>query len=124
MSENNISPTRQKGLDKMADVYGFEMQDGPGAYFAHTADVLFADVWSREDLSIRDRRLLLIGALTAQGNHDILDIQIGAALQRGDLTPEELEEAALFLCYYTGWPNGSKLNNVVGPHVKKARAQK
>ena len=49
------------------------------------------------------------------------DIQVGAALGNGELTPDELEEIALFLCYYTGWPNGTKLSNVVGPHVSRAR---
>ena len=27
----------------------------------------------------------------------------------------------MFLCYYTGLPNGTKLGNVVGPHVGRAR---
>ena len=45
----------------------------------------------------------------------------GAALGNDELTPEELEEIVLFLCYYAGWPNGTKLGNVVGPHVARAR---
>ncbi|AVZ41250.1 carboxymuconolactone decarboxylase family protein [Dietzia sp. JS16-p6b] len=116
-----MSPERERGLAMMTEVYGFEMTDGPGDYFAETADHLFGRVWSRPGLSHRDRRLLLLGALTAQGNTDIADIQVGAALGNGELTPEELEEIVLFLCYYAGWPNGTKLGNVVGPHVARAR---
>ena len=124
MSENTdtgMSPERAHGLAMMAEVYGFDMSDGPGDYFAETADHLFGRIWSRPGLSHRDRRLLLLGALTAQGNTDIADIQVGAALGNGELSPEELEEIVLFLCYYAGWPNGTKLGNVVGPHVARAR---
>lgn len=120
-AESGTTPERERGLAMMTEVYGFEMSDGPGDYFAETADHLFGRVWSRPGLSHRDRRLLLLGALTAQGNSDIADIQVGAALGNGELTPEELEEIVLFLCYYTGWPNGTKLGNVVGPHVARAR---
>ena len=123
MTENTPEPgpQRARGLALMSEVYGFEMSDGPGDYFAHTADHLFGEVWSRPGLTHRDRRLLLLGALTAQGNTDVADIQVGAALGNGELTPDELEEIALFLCYYCGWPNGTKLSNVLGPHVARAR---
>lgn len=120
-ADARMSPERAHGLAMMTEVYGFDMSDGPGDYFAETADHLFGRIWSREGLSHRDRRLLLLGALTAQGNTDIADIQVGAALGNGELSPEELEEIVLFLCYYAGWPNGTKLGNVVGPHVARAR---
>ena len=120
-ADAGMSPERRHGLAMMTEAYGFEMSDGPGDYFAETADHLFGRIWSRPGLSHRDRRLLLLGALTAQGNTDVADIQVGAALGNGELTPDELEEIVLFLCYYAGWPNGTKLGNVVGPHVSRAR---
>lgn len=120
-ADSTLSPERAHGLAKMTEAYGFEMSDGPGDYFAETADHLFGRIWSRPGLTHRDRRLLLLGALTAQGNSDVADIQVGAALGNGELTPEELEEIVIFLCYYAGWPNGTKLGNVVGPHVARAR---
>ncbi|GAB4582529.1 carboxymuconolactone decarboxylase family protein [Nocardia sp. IFM 10818] len=117
---------RQRGLKKMTEVYGWEFQDGPGAHFAVTADHLFADIWSRPGLSIRDRRLLLLGALTAQGLFDIAEIQIGAALRNDELDEEQLREIALFLCHYAGWPAGTKLDGVIGKVIaqdKKSRKQ-
>ena len=91
---------RKRGVDKMSEVYGWDMADGPGLHFAHTADQLFAEVWSREGLSNRDRRLLLLGLLAGSGHVDVAEIQSAAALGNGELTPEQLEEIALFLCYY------------------------
>ena len=120
-ADAGLSPERAHGLAMMTEAYGFEMSDGPGDYFAETADHLFGRIWSRPGRTHRDRRLLLLGALTAQGNSDIADIQVGAALGNGELTADELEEIVLFLCYYAGWPNGTKLGNVVGPHVSRAR---
>ena len=99
---------RQRGLDKMAEVYGWEVRDGPGDFFGITVDHLFAEIWSRPGLSMRDRRLLLLGLLTGQGLQDVTDIQIGAALRSGELSPDELREIAIFLTHYAGWPSGAR----------------
>ena len=68
-----------RGLEKMEEVYGFDMTDGAGDFFGYTADHLFADIWNRPGLSDRDRRLLLIGMLAGRARHDVLTIQIPAA---------------------------------------------
>ncbi len=115
---------RARGLAKMSEVYGWEFKDGPGDHFAATADHLFADIWSREALSIRDRRLLLIGLLTAQNLFDVAEIQIGAALGNGEFTPDQLRDAALFLCHYAGWPLGTKLDSVVGKVIAQQEKKK
>jgi 4-carboxymuconolactone decarboxylase len=99
---------RQRGLEMMSKVYGWEVQDGPGDFFALTADHLFADIWTRPGLSMRDRRLLLLGALAAQGLDDVADIQVRAALGNGELDADQLREIGLFLLHYIGWPLGTK----------------
>lgn len=104
---------REQGLDVMRQVYGWEVQDGPGDFFGTTVDHLFADIWSRPGLSLRDRRLLLLGALTAQGLDDVAGIQVQAALGNAELDADQLREIALFLTHYVGWPLGTKLDMVV-----------
>lgn len=111
---------RQRGLDKMQEVYGWEFQDGPGDFFGYTADHLFADIWTRPGLSTRDRRLLLIGLLAGQGADDVLGIQLGAAHGNGELDDEGLRELVVFLAHYAGWPLGAKLNMVVEETIRKA----
>lgn len=110
---------RQRGLDKMSEVYGWDVQDGPGDFFALTVDHLFADIWSRPGLTLRDRRLLLLGLLVGQGQQDVADIQIGAALRRAELTPHELREIAIFLTHYAGWPSGARLSMKVEQLIRE-----
>ncbi|MGZ4517737.1 MAG: carboxymuconolactone decarboxylase family protein [Mycobacteriaceae bacterium] len=112
---------RARGLAMMEKVYGWKMQDGPGEHFAVTADHLFAEIWSRPGLSIRDRRLLLLGALTAQGQIDVAEIQVGAALHNEELDEDQLREIALFLCHYVGWAQGTKLDSTIGKVVAKRK---
>jgi 4-carboxymuconolactone decarboxylase len=104
------SDRRDRGLKKMSEVYGWQVQDGPGDFFGITVDHLFAEIWTRPGLSLRDRRLLLLGLLTGQGAQDVADIQIGAALRCGDLSADELREVSIFLTHYAGWPAGSRLS--------------
>ena len=130
-NDSEQSQARARGLDMMSKVYGWDIQDGPGLFFATTVDHLFADIWSRPGLTLRDRRLLLIGALSAQGLDDVLDIQVQAALGNEELTPDELREIGLFLPHYVGWPLGTKANmlleKLAGKHeraaAKKAAAE-
>jgi 4-carboxymuconolactone decarboxylase len=104
---------RRRGLEKMESVYGWEMKDGPGAFFGYTADHLFADIWSRPGLTQEQRRLLLIGLLVGQNRHDVLGIQLDAALRLGELDADELREIVVFLAHYAGWPAGATMNTQV-----------
>jgi len=118
---DDLPEERRRGLERMEEVYGFEMTDGPGDFFRYTADHLFADIWNRPGLSDRDRRLLLIGLLTGTGAHDVLTIQVPAALASGDLDAEALREIVVFLCHYAGWPAGARLDTVVEKAIAKGR---
>ena len=89
MSDQEQTEIRKKGLAKMSEVYGWEMADGPGLHFGHTAAQLFAEVWTREELSNRDRRLLLLGLLAGNGHTDVAEIQAG----KWELLPELLAYA-------------------------------
>ena len=117
---DDLPEVRRRGLERMEEVYGFEMTDGTGDFFRYTADHLFADIWSRPGLSDRDRRLLLIGMLAGTGAQDVLSIQVPAALASGDLDATALREIVVFLCHYAGWPNGARLNSLVEETIAQA----
>jgi 4-carboxymuconolactone decarboxylase len=116
---DDLPELRRRGLERMEEVYGFDMTDGTGDFFRYTADHLFADIWNRPGLSDRDRRLLLIGLLTGTGAHDVLTIQVPAALSSGDLDAEALREVVVFLSHYAGWPAGARLNSLVEEAVAR-----
>jgi 4-carboxymuconolactone decarboxylase len=119
-----VNDKRRRGLEMMREVYGWEMPDLPGEFFAVTVDHLFAEIWTRPGLSLRDRRLLLLGVIAALGLEDIAAIQVKAALQNEDLDAAQLREVVVFLTHYVGWPLGTKLSatvdKVVAKHEKAA----
>lgn len=116
-----MDDTRRKGLDKMNEVYGWQMPDMPGDFFALTVDHLFADIWSRPGLSMRDKRIMTLSVVTALGLPDLAEIQINAALQNEEMTAEDLREMAIFITHYVGFPLGSTFNNVVEKVVSKRK---
>jgi 4-carboxymuconolactone decarboxylase len=112
---------RRKGLDKMNEVYAWDMPDMPGEYFALTADHLFGRIWTRPGLSMRDRRMAVIAILTAQGQADLLEVQANAVLHNEELTVDELRELAVFITHYVGFPLGSRLNSAIERVVAKRK---
>jgi 4-carboxymuconolactone decarboxylase len=68
-----------------------------------TDDVLFGQVWTRPELSPRDRSLVTVAALTTGGNTGQLTFHLGLARQNG-VTEAELIEAITHLAFYAGWP--------------------
>ena len=70
-------------------------------------DVLFGQVWSREQqLSPRDRSLITVTALVSSGVLDhSLKFHIQKARENG-ITQQEMAEALTHLAFYAGWPKG------------------
>ena len=68
-------------------------------------DVLFGEVWSREsELSARDRSLVTVTALMAQG---LTDTSFGHHLQmakENGITRSEIAEILTHAAFYAGWP--------------------
>jgi 4-carboxymuconolactone decarboxylase len=70
---------------------------------ALTDDVLFGDVWERAGLSKRDRSLVTVAALIANGNTEQLTGHFRRAKANG-LSEAELAEVVIHLAFYAGWP--------------------
>ncbi|MEV0597221.1 carboxymuconolactone decarboxylase family protein [Nonomuraea cavernae] len=89
--------------------------------FGLTAERRFADVWSRDVLSVKERRLLLLGLLVGQGMDDGVGIQLDTGLRTGVLTESELREIVVFLTHYAGWARGARLNTQVEELITTVR---
>ena len=68
-------------------------------------DILFGQVWSREaQLSLRDRSLVTVVALMAQGLVDSsFRFHLENAKNNG-VTQEEMAEVLTHAAFYAGWP--------------------
>jgi 4-carboxymuconolactone decarboxylase len=108
---------REKGVQMFNEVYCNDLPQ-PGApgedrFFDYMLDTVFGQLWADETLSIRDRRLLLLGAIAAQGEEMTFTIQTRSALKRGELDRKQLHEVVIFLTAYVGYPRGAKMRMAV-----------
>ncbi|RLA44596.1 MAG: hypothetical protein DRR06_05105 [Gammaproteobacteria bacterium] len=105
---------RALGIEGLSRVTGgafpADPEEGLAAVKSQLGDVgtmavefLFAEVWSREELSRRDRSLVVVTALTALGRKDELDIHVPGAIEHG-VSKAELEELMVMLSAYAGFP--------------------
>jgi 4-carboxymuconolactone decarboxylase len=69
-----------------------------------TEQVLFGDVWERQELSKRDRSLVTVAALVALNRPDQLRFHLGRAVENG-VNEQELIEVITHVAFYAGWPN-------------------
>jgi 4-carboxymuconolactone decarboxylase len=98
-TDDQTGPDTPDEQSRAARVFG----DFAPGLAALTDDVLFGQVWTRPELSPRDRSLVTVAALTAGGNVEQLTYHLGLARQNG-VTETELIEAITHLAFYSGWP--------------------
>ncbi len=113
MSDNE---RRRLGIKMFDEVYGGIVPLPPKEvhddFLFNTIDQLFSEVWSRPQMSIRDRRLFVMGIIAAQAEADTFEIQVRAALHKGELSAEDIQELAVILPFYVGYPRGSRMRAV------------
>lgn len=69
-------------------------------------DVLFGEVWSREDkLSLKTRSMITVAGLIGKGMLDNSFKYHLATAKRNGVTKEEIAELITHLAFYCGWPN-------------------
>jgi 4-carboxymuconolactone decarboxylase len=86
-----------------------------------TVDHLFGEVWTRTELDTRDRRLMTIGVLAALGQSQLVEIQFDSALERDELTVEQVRETVVHLAHYIGWPLSTGVNEVAERVIARRR---
>ena len=105
---------REKGLACFDEVMGFRPPVIPNDPFLDTTiDHLFANVWARPGLSIRDRRLVTLTILMQFGNEQTLKMHFGAAMKQKQLTDAEIDELIVHVAHYAGWPVAAVSSQIV-----------
>jgi len=104
MEQNN----NERKAVKVVQTAGRDMLGEIAPEFARlNDDVLFGEVWSRNDkLSLRDRSMVTVATLVAKGMGDTFacQYQMQEAKKNG-VTQEEMAEILTHQAFYAGWPN-------------------
>ena len=117
----------QRGAEMLKKVYAGDVIVPPKGAMAFSdlmLESLFAEVWTREQLSMRDRRLILLGVIGALGEKDTFAIQAKAALKNEELTAEQLREVLIMLANYAGYPRAAGLIGVVEQQIAAVAKEK
>lgn len=69
-----------------------------------TRDPMFLNLWQRPDLKPRDRSLITVSSLVANGQVEQVPYHLNRAMDNG-LTQAEASEALTQLAFYANWPN-------------------
>ena len=120
------SERRQRGIEMIKKVYaGDVVTPPPGNAFTDVMlEQLFAEVWTRDILSVRDRRLLLMGIIAEKGEPMTFGIQIKAALKNRELEPDEARELLLMIAQYAGYPRAAALIRIVEQKIAEFEKEK
>jgi len=105
---------RKLGEETIQKVYAGDVATPPEGYLFTDVMLkqLFAEVWTQEKTSMRDKRILLLGIIAEKNEPETFKIQAKASLKNGEMTADELRELHLFMAQYCGYPNAAAL---VGP---------
>lgn len=114
------------GEQTIRDVYAGDVLTPPEGSYTFSDIMLrqlFAELWTRDTLSMRDKRILLLGIIAEKGEHETFKIQAKASLKRGEMTPDELREVLLFIAQYAGYPRAAPLVGMIETAIAEAQEQ-
>jgi len=114
------SEQRRKGMAQFEEVMGFPAPESDDPFLNMTVEHLFANVWSRGELSRRERRLITLTVIACLGHEPTLMLHLNAALKSGDLRDADIDELMLHIAHYAGWPVAAMATGV----VRQVRAQR
>jgi 4-carboxymuconolactone decarboxylase len=101
------SEQRKRGIEVFKEVMTFSPPEIDEPYMDSTLEHLFPDIWTRGELSRRERRLVSLTVIACGGHESTLRLHLRAAMRSGDLSDADIDELMLHLAHYAGWPVGA-----------------
>jgi alkylhydroperoxidase/carboxymuconolactone decarboxylase family protein YurZ len=128
-TDNSGSTRYQRGIQAYASQFHIRPEQVSGWFseavgdrFAEEAIQSAANAWTDDVLSLRERSLIVIAALIAQGDLEAqLRMHARWALDH-DATPPELEELATLLAIYSGFARASHGLMIIRDELSKLKA--
>ncbi|MCH2172447.1 carboxymuconolactone decarboxylase family protein [Myxococcota bacterium] len=117
---------RERGLEMIKEVYAGDVTPPAegNAFMDIMLEQVFAEIWSRDVMSIRDRRLLIIGIIAEKGEPLTFGLQIKSALKNGELSVDEVRELMLMVAQYAGYPRAASLMGVVEQKIAEVEKER
>ncbi len=120
----------QRGLAAYASQFGIDeseveawFAERHGERFGTEAINAAGGAWADDELSLRDRSLVVVAALVALGGvDDRLRGHVRWALEHG-VTREELDALCALLAVYVGYPRASTANEIVRDEIAREPRQ-
>jgi 4-carboxymuconolactone decarboxylase len=117
---SSVDERYERGLDAYASQFGIPRDEVPqwfaermGERFGDEAIRAAAGAWVDDCLSLRDRSLIVVGALVAQGGvEERLRGHVRWAIEHGS-SRDELEALVTLLAVYVGFPRASVAMEIV-----------
>lgn len=98
-------PVPNPGREMQRKVYVELPADDP--WLRMGEEHLFAQIWTRPGLTVRDRRLISLTAAAYAGSLEGYASHLKGALDHGDLSVDELWEWLLHFTQYAGYPKAA-----------------
>jgi 4-carboxymuconolactone decarboxylase len=116
---------KESGQAVYKKLFGEERESKPDdtALDDFTIEHLFADVWSRPNLEMRQRSIITVALLAGLGRDRELARHIEGALNLG-ITRDEIIEIMIQVAYYAGWPAGHNGQRVAQEVFARSEAHK
>jgi 4-carboxymuconolactone decarboxylase len=80
---------------------------------------VWGEIWTREGLDQRTRRVLVIGTMIALGRWEEFKLHVGAALREGGFTADDIKEIILQQAVYCGVPAANHALSVAAEVLAK-----
>ncbi len=116
---NGQAVRRQVLGDEYVDAVSEPKTEAQHAFQELVAGFAWGTVWTRDQLSLRDRSLLNLAMLTALNRPHELALHVKGALNNG-LTPVEIEEALMHAAPYCGIPAAIDAMRTARPLLEEA----
>ena len=114
------------GAEKLQDVYQGNVSVVPPGLMDFsdimTRD-LFGGIWTREQLDVGQRRLIVMGVIAAIGGPNTWKLQCKSALKRGELTEEQVREVLIQATPYVGYPRAAEFVGTTEEAISECRRE-
>ena len=102
-AQDKLLPVNEEAEKQRAMPVGNNFGATSPGLVQNTTDLLFRDLWLRPALAPRDRSLVTVSALIANGQIAQITYHLGRAMDNG-LTQEQASEVLTHVAFYAGWP--------------------